>query len=60
MEGANHLLVPAATGEADEYPSLRADKNQPQVIAALVALAEGHANHLEYMCALVRLNRRTP
>ncbi|MCX6544874.1 MAG: alpha/beta fold hydrolase [Acidobacteria bacterium] len=36
VEGANHLLVPAATGEMDEYASLRDRAVSPGLIAALV------------------------
>ncbi len=37
VPGVNHLLVPATTGEVDEYASLEAPALSPEVISALVA-----------------------
>ncbi len=35
VQGVNHLLVPAKTGETDEYARLSAEKISPDVISAL-------------------------
>lgn len=35
VPGVNHLLVPAVTGEADEYSRLGSEKVSPQIITAL-------------------------
>ena len=37
VPGVNHLLVPAVTGEADEYGRLSAEKVSPAVISALTS-----------------------
>lgn len=37
VEGVNHLLVPAVTGEMDEYPSLQDRTVSPRLIGTLVA-----------------------
>lgn len=36
LEGVNHLLVPAKTGEVDEYPSLGGSRITPVLSAAIV------------------------
>jgi hypothetical protein len=35
VEGVNHLLVPAASGEVDEYASLKDKTVSPNVISAI-------------------------
>ncbi|MCX6550165.1 MAG: alpha/beta fold hydrolase [Acidobacteria bacterium] len=41
VEGVNHLLVPAATGETDEYPTLQDKTVSAQVIDALTSWLRG-------------------
>ena len=36
MPGVNHLLVPATTGEVDEYGDAEGQAGQPQVTDAIV------------------------
>lgn len=44
VEGVNHLLVPAATGEVDEYASLRDKTVSPNVIAAIAGWLKSTAS----------------
>jgi hypothetical protein len=37
VRGVNHLLVPATTGEADEYPALNGKRLSADVSMAIVA-----------------------
>jgi hypothetical protein len=36
VEGVNHLLVPATTGEVDEYPELKDHKVSPKIVEKLL------------------------
>ena len=37
VAGVNHILVPAQTGEAEEYPQLKQKSISPEVVSAIVA-----------------------